>query len=638
MCGISGMIHKDRSKPIDAALLERINHKLHHRGPDDSNLKIWDNIGFGHKRLWIIDQDGGQQPMETADGQLAIIFNGEIYNYIELRSELIQAGYKPKTFSDTEVLLLMYQKHGLDMFQYLNGMFAFAIYDRRKGQVLLARDRFGEKPLYFYEDGQCFLFASEIKALLEHPNVKAEVHPRALHDYLTFQYCLNGRTLFKNIKRVLPAHYMLFNQEGRVLDTQEYWHMSFLEEHDRPESYFVDEVRFLLEDAVKIRLRSDVPLGSYVSGGMDSSTVASIASKLLGKGVPSFTGYFEEDPKFSELAFAQQVAEQNGSPHFTTTPTATDFAQTFEKLVYYMDEPAAGPGIFPQFMVSKLARSKVKVVLGGQGGDEIFGGYARYLMMYLEASIKGSIYGNQDPKSHLVSMQNIIPNLAMLQQYVPLLKRFWSNGVFESVEQRYYALVSRISDLEALFTPEIMATRDEARIFTDFKHQFNDVLRKVPEQRGTALLNRMTSYDIRTMLQSLLHVEDRVSMANSLEARLPFLDHRLVEVMFRTPARYKFDGGKSKALLIKATQNLLPKAVLDRSDKMGFPVPFVEWAKGPLNGYVRDILLSQRARERGIYRSQNIEKQIDEGQSFGREVWGLLNLEMWFRTFVDANP
>jgi asparagine synthase (glutamine-hydrolysing) len=613
-----------------------MNQKLHHRGPDDSNLKVWDNIGLGHKRLWIIDEDGGRQPMESANGDLAIVYNGEIYNYIELRSQLIQAGYKPKTFSDTEVLLLMYEKYGRDMFQYLNGMFAFAILDRRKDQILLARDRFGEKPLYYYQDGQCFLFASEIKALLEHPRVQAEVNPRALHDYFTFQYCLNGRTLFKNIHRVLPAHYVLLNGEGTVLEDEEYWHMSFVEEHEKSESFFVDEARFLIEDAVKIRLRSDVPLGAYVSGGLDSSTVASMASKLMGKGVPAFTGYFGEDPKFSELQYAKIVATQNKSVHHTYCPTAQEFADSFQDLVYYMDEPAAGPGIFPQYMVSKLARKHVKVVLGGQGGDEIFGGYARYLMMYLEASIKGSIYGNQDPKSHVVLMDNIIPNLGMLQQYVPLLKRFWSKGLFDSVEERYYALISRILDLNQLLTPEVMAMRDEERIFSDFKNQFNDVLRKLPK-RGTALLNRMLSYDIRTSLQSLLHVEDRVSMANSLESRLPFLDHRLVELMFRTPATYKFNGGKSKALLLNAVQHLLPGQVLNRKDKMGFPTPFVEWARGPLNDFVRDILLSKKARERGIYRSAQIEQMIDQSESFGREVWGLLNLEMWYQTFVDQS-
>lgn len=627
-------MYRDRSRTIDQSILDTMTDVMRHRGPDDRGTQIWDNVAFGHRRLSIIDLDGGHQPMSNANGTIWVTFNGEIYNYIELRSDLIQRGCHLRTYSDTEVLINLYACYGLDMFQLMNGMFAFALYDIPNKRILLARDRFGEKPLYYYQDSTQFLFASEIKSILQVPGLSAAVDQPAVQEYLTFQYCLADRTLFKDIHKVKPSNYLLMDNQGQILEGGEYWSLGFEEDHSRSEEYYIDELRFLLDDAVKIRLRSDVPVGTYLSGGVDSSVVATIAAKLMGHGLPAFTGYFSEGERFSELRYAEAVAKNNGSPHYAICPSSADFADNINKIIYHMDEPAAGPGVFPQLMVSGLASQHLKVVLGGQGGDEIFGGYARYLIMYLEQSIKGSIFETQDVHHHIVTLGEVLPNLSMLQQYTPLLKQFWSQGLFEPVERRYYSLIGRIHSLDEYFQPDFLSARNEAAIYSAFEQQFNEILPRV-STHGSALLNRMTAYDLKTMLQSLLQVEDRMSMAVSLESRLPFLDHRIAELMFRTPPLFKYRDGKSKALLLEATKMLLPEAVLKRKDKMGFPVPFGEWMKGPLIEFASDILLGQAARQRGIYQTEGIKRLLKNEQSFGRALWGVLCLELWFQIFVD---
>jgi asparagine synthase (glutamine-hydrolysing) len=634
MCGITGLVMRDRAARVDLPVLERMTEIVRHRGPDDGGVQTWGNVGFGHRRLAIVDLESGQQPMSTADGSLWVTFNGELYNYVELRGELTQRGCRLRTYSDTEVLLHLYACYGLKMFEHMNGMFAFALYDRPQRRIVLARDRLGEKPLYYYRDAGRLAFASEIKALTAVPGFRVTPDTAAIHEYLTFQYCLGDRTFFEGVRKLPPASYAVLDDAGDVLEQATYWSVDFREDHSRGEDYWVDELRFLLEDSVKTRLRSDVPVGAYVSGGVDSGVVASLAAKLFGHGVPMFTGYFAE-PGFSELPHAEALARATNSPHRAVCPSPSDFAEQFQRLIYHLDEPTAGPGAFPQLMVAALASQHVKVVLGGQGGDEIFGGYARYLLMYLEESLKGSIFQSQDPSRHIVTLDRVLPNLAMLQQYVPLLKDFWSHGLFEPVERRYYSLVTRMTDLAACFSPDFLAERDDGAIYDGFERQFNDILRRVPDGRS-ALFNRMTAYDLRTMLQSLLHVEDRMSMAASLESRLPLLDHRIIDLMFRVPPVFKYRDGKAKAILLKTAQSLLPQSILDRRDKMGFPVPFVEWARGPLRGFVSDVLLSKAARERGIYRTDGIAELVESGRPYGRELWGLLCLEMWFQTFADG--
>ncbi|MGQ0535906.1 MAG: asparagine synthase (glutamine-hydrolyzing) [Methanobacteriota archaeon] len=634
MCGITGIVLKDRSAAVDVAALDRMTDILAHRGPDGRGTERWGNVAFGHRRLAIIDLDTGDQPMATPDGSLWVTFNGEISNFLELRSELIQDGYRFRTTSDTEVLLHLYHRDGVKMLERLNGMFAFAIYDRANDRLLLARDRFGEKPLYLYEDDGRLLFASEIKGLLAAPGVRAEPDWQGVHEYLTFQFCLGDRTMFRGIRKLRPAHYLVLDGAGRAVESGPYWTLHFEEDHTRNEEYWTNELRFLLEDSVRIRLRSDVPVGAYLSGGIDSSTVATLGSKLLGKGLPSFTGYFAEGEKYNELGFAKMVATANRSPHHVICPTSDDFAHVFRRLIYHMDEPAAGPGSFPQMLVSGLARKHVKVVLGGQGGDEIFAGYARYLAVYLEQSIHGSIFGTQDPAKHIVTMDRVLPNLAMLRDYVPLLREFWAAGLFAPIPERYYRLVNRAHHLDKYLAPRFLATRDEGLLFSAFTEEFDRILREVPSGRSS-LINRMTSFDLRTSLASLLQVEDRMSMAVSLESRLPFLDHRIVELAFRMPPELKFKGGRSKAIVLDAAKPFLPKEIVERRDKKGFPVPVVEWLRGPLKAFAESILLGDAARHRGIYDVDGIRNLFAREDLFSRELWGLLCLEVWFQTFID---
>jgi asparagine synthase (glutamine-hydrolysing) len=628
MCGIAGIVLKDRHAAVDPAVLDRMTDVLVHRGPDDRGTTIAGNVGLGNRRLSIIDIEGGHQPLSTSDGELWITFNGELYNYVELREDLVARGYRLRTQSDTEVVLNLYACYGLEMFGRMNGMFAFAIHDCRAGRVLLARDRFGEKPLYVYEDGERLLFASEIKAFLE-AGVKAEPDPEALHEYLTFQYCLGERTLFHGVRKLRPASYLLLDDTGRELDRREYWSLAFEEDHERAEDEFVEELRSLIEDAIRIRLRSDVPVGTYLSGGFDSSVVSSVAATLMGGGLPAFTGWFAEGRGYDEREYAAAVAAQTGGEHHLVECTAEDFAGSLRDMIWHLDEPAAGPGVFPQLVVSRAARERVTVVLGGQGGDELFGGYARYLMLYLEESIKGSIFGTQDPARHIVTLDRVLPHLAVLRQYVPALERFWSQGLFEPVDRRYFSLVARSAHLEDVLEPAFLGSRDPERLYGAFAAQFDELPATSP------LFNRMTAYDARTMLQSLLHVEDRMSMAVSLESRLPYLDHRIAELMFRMPAAYKYRDGEGKAALRAAAGSLVPAVVRERTDKMGFPVPFVEWARGELRGLVSETLLGEAAKRRGIYRPEGVERLIDGEQPFGRELWGLLCLETWFQTFID---
>lgn len=635
MCGICGLLYKDRSQEVESRTLENMTAVLAHRGPDESCSKHWGHIAFGHQRLSIIDQEGGHQPMSDAEGKIWVTYNGEIYNYVELRSELIRRGFRFRTYSDTEVLIYLYKCYGMNMFSHINGMFSFGLYDITADRVLLARDRTGEKPMYYLDCAGYFAFASEIKSLLRVPGFKPEPDYDGIQEYLTFQYCLNSKTLFRNVHKLKPAHYLLLDGEGSVMQSGPYWTLEFNEDHTRNEEYYINELRFLLEDAVKIRLRGDVPVGTYLSGGLDSSLVASVSAKLMGGGLPAFSGYFAEDGKYSELPYASEVARFNGSEHFTVCPTAEDFRSNIHRIIYQMDEPAAGPGAFAQFMVSELASKHVKVVLGGQGGDEVFGGYARYLIMYLEECIKGSIFQTQDRKSHVVTMDGILPNLAMLKNYTPMLKRFWSDGLFEPEERRYFDLVKRIDEIERYFSSDFLSGRDEGRIFGAFRELFNEILTRITAP-GSSLFNRMTAFDLKTMLQSLLHVEDRMSMAFSIESRLPLLDHRLIELVFRMPPLFKYRDGESKAILKAAARTIVPPVVLERKDKMGFPVPFVEWSNGPLREMVGDILLGNAAKSRGIYKLDGLERLIAKEMAFGRELWGLLCLELWFQTYMDS--
>lgn len=624
MCGISGILNWDGQRQIACGELQGMMDLLAHRGPDDQGTFTGSGIGLGHRRLSIIDLGTGQQPMHSRDGRLCIIYNGEVYNYLELRRNLIQKGYQFATSSDTEVILYLYDCFGPDCVQQLNGMFAFAIWDQSKQTLFAARDRFGIKPFYYWTASDRFVFASEVKAFRALRGFDARPDPAGLSDYLHFQFCLGEKTLFQGVKKLEPGHYLLADTQGGVRISR-YWDVDYSIDTTHTEAYFIDRLLFLLGDSVRLNLRSDVPVGAHLSGGLDSSTVVCLAAQAGIGEIKTFTGGFKEGPAYDETSYARMVAEHAGATYHDTFPGVADFLSSIEKIIYFLDEPVAGPGVFPQYFVSKLAREHVKVVLGGQGGDEIFGGYARYLIAYLEECLRGAIDETFDKGEFVVTFESILPSLSSLKQYKPLLKHFWKDGVFEPADRRYFRLVTRGSTAQLFCNREVLAGGDP---FESFSQIFN--------RPGLgSLFNKMTNFDLRTLLPALLQVEDRTSMAVSLESRVPLLDHRIAELMASVPATIKFKDGRLKHLFLKVIQNLLPEPVLQRKDKMGFPVPLNEWSRNGLRDYFHDILLSQSARESSFYDVNQIKTALEQEQPFGRQVWGLLCLELWRRGLTN---
>ncbi|MGE5605675.1 MAG: asparagine synthase (glutamine-hydrolyzing) [Bacteroidota bacterium] len=620
MCGICGRLNFDSSNNVDPIELNRMADRLAHRGPDDQGFFFDGHIGLGHRRLSIIDLDNGKQPMISTDNNFVIVYNGEIYNYLELRQELLIKGYKFSSYSDTEVLLNMYIEYGEECLSRLNGMFAFVIYDKPKALLFGARDRLGIKPFYYYWDSEKFIFGSEIKAILAAEIKKIDVNFDAVQDYLALQYTLGEKTFYQGVKSLQPGNYFLVKEKKVII--QKYWDLNYEIDSYHTEDYFIDRILMLLEDSVRLRLRSDVPLGTHLSGGLDSSTVATITAHLLHGRVRTFTGAFSEGRDFDETEYARLVSQRENTEYFETRPTCEDFVKTFDDIMYYMDEPQAGPGVFPQYFVSKLASENVKVVLGGQGGDEIFGGYIRYLIAYLEQCIKGAIYENNEEGRFVVDINSIIVNLPYIRNYEPLLKKFWSSGLFEPMSHRYFALIQRMDDLNGLINQEIYDPK--RKVFAEFLEIF--------ESSNTAsYFNKMTHFDIKTFLPSILHVEDRTSMAHSLESRLPMLDYRIVELVAGIPPTMKFKAGEPKYIFKRAVQNILPKEILERKDKKGFPVPLNLWYENGLNDYIQGLLCDGELIKRGIINQRNLNKALRVEQKFGRQLWGLLCLEVFFR-------
>lgn len=630
MCGICGIVGSQATIPENHHAVSRMMSILSHRGPDDQRIASGENFVFGHRRLAIIDIEHGTQPMASSDGKITLAYNGEIYNYLDLRQELIKKGMKFRTFSDTEVLLRAYEYYGIDCLYKFNGMFAFALYDERRHMFFAARDHFGIKPFYYVvlDDGS-IIFASEIKALLSHPQIKSQLNQSALNEYFTFQFCLGENTLFAGIKSLQPAHFLIQIQKNPKVKIQCYWNISYEIDNHHTSEYFSDTLLLLLQDSVRGQLRSDVPLGAYLSGGLDSSSVVTLAQSQYGDNFKCFTGRFEEGLEYDESRFARIVAEERNCEYFEVVPTAENFIHLMPKLIYYMDEPAAGPGLFPQYMVSKLAKEQVSVVLGGQGGDEILGGYARYLVAYLEQCLKGSIFETQEEGRHIVTLESIIPNLPLLKQYVPLLEKFWRKGLFENMDLRYFRLIDRSRDLKYILNADVWELSNRDELFQRFQKIFNN-----PETKS--YLNKMTYFDQQTLLPALLQVEDRVSMAVSLESRVPFLDYRIAELAARMPPTMKFKGGQTKYILKQAMGALLPEAILNRKDKMGFPVPLREWWSGELKEFVLDILLSDTCLKRGFYNRKGLEYLLKNEGQFDRQIWGALCLELWNRIYFDG--
>jgi len=628
MCGIAGIFGPGLSDSA-AGKIRGMLKEMAHRGPDDEGT-WFDPKGacaLGHKRLSIIDPEGGHQPLSNEDDSIWITFNGCIYNYQDIKRELAQKGRRFRTHSDTEVIVHAYEEWGERCVERFNGMWAFAIWDGRKQRLFASRDRLGIKPFYYVWDGESFTFASEIKALLAAGAVRAETDSDGLRQYLAFQFCLEETTLFKGVRKLPPGHSLVLRPR-RAPKLSRYWDLSFEIDESHDATYFVDRLRWLLEDAVRLRLRADVPLGTHLSGGLDSSTVVGLARLLLGDApIKTFTGAFRDGDAFDETHYARLASKSAGTEYLETYLAPDDFARSIEKIIWHMDEPAAGPGVFPQYWVSKLASEHVKVVLGGQGGDELFIGYARYLVAYLEECLKGAIEDNAHRARYVATLETIVPSLPMLEKYVPMLKTFLQEGLFEEPARRYFRLMDRFADCRSLLHPDFKV---------DTEHTFED-FRGVFESHGaTAMVNHMQVFDLKTHLPSLLHVEDRTSMAWGLESRVPLLDHRLVELVASVPPVVKFKNGLTKHLFREAIRNLVPLEIYNRRDKMGFPVPLSQWMKGELRAFASDALLTDQSRKRGLFDPTALERAIQSEQPFGRAIWGALCLELWHRQFIDG--
>lgn len=625
MCGIAGIGHLSSFEVPDLTRkLHAMNSLQKHRGPDGEGT--WRHpsgaVGFAHVRLSIIDLTAGDQPMADRAGNW-IVFNGEIYNYLELREELSEETFV--TTSDTEVILAAYRRWGESCLDRLRGMFAFAIWDENHQRLFCARDHFGIKPFYFTVQREVLYFASEIKALL--PFVpRIATCTEALKDYLVFQLCLKDKTLFKDITELQPGHKLIVANGS--LRMERYWEVYYQLDFDHTPKYFQEELRRRFDDSVRVHLRSDVPIGAYLSGGADSSIVAASAASYYNKSdFKAFHGKFAMGALYDESAYAEAVADSYGMQLYQIDITSQDFVNSIRKVIYHLDHPVAGPGSFPQYHVSKLASQHRKVVLGGQGGDEIFGGYVRYLVAYFEQCIKGAINGTLQNGNFIVTYESIIPNLVALQNYKPMLSGFWREGLFEELDQRYYHLINRSQDLSREIRWKELGNYNP---FETFQSIFNG--RNVGKE---SYFDKMTHFDFKTLLPALLQVEDRMSMAHGLESRVPILDRSIVEFAATMPSNIKFKDGTLKKILIDAMGDALPKVILDRKNKMGFPVPLGEWIHGELGDFIRDVFHSRAARERPYFNSEAIIEGLSAESKFGRKIWGLLSLELWHQEFHD---
>ncbi|MGE3807429.1 MAG: asparagine synthase (glutamine-hydrolyzing) [Gemmataceae bacterium] len=625
MCGLAGAFHLRKQGIRDLETQLRVmNELLQHRGPDGAGQ--WQHhggfVGVAHRRLSIIDIAAGAQPMTDGSGNW-VVFNGEIYNYLELRDEIGVDRFA--TNSDTETILHAYRKWGENCVDRFRGMFAFALWDEQQQKLFCARDRFGIKPFYYTRIGDVVYFASEVKALLPFvPRIETDLD--GLRDYLTLQLCLQGKTLFKGVQELLPGH-VLTATHG-TLQTRRYWQVYYHLDWDHTEKYFEERLSELLTDSVAFHKRSDVPIGGYISGGLDSSIVACLATHDQSGQFEGFTGKFDVSDKYDESPYAREVARFRQFPLHEINITFRDFIDNIEKVIYHLDYPVAGPGSFPQFMVSRLAKTRRKVVLGGQGGDEIFGGYVRYLIAYFEQCIKAAIDGTMHNGNFVVTYESIIPNLVTLRQYKPMLQEFWRDGLFDNIDRRYFRLINRAPSLGSEVNWDVFDKKYD--VFDTFRQVF------LADNVGKeSYFDSMTHFDFKTLLPALLQVEDRVSMAHGVESRVPFLDHPLVEFAATMPANVKFNNGAMKHVLRNATRSHLPPAILQRKDKMGFPVPLTEWIRKEAREFVNDILSTKKALTRDVIDNRQVAAQLASEAQFSRKVWGLLSLEIWQQQFHD---
>jgi asparagine synthase (glutamine-hydrolysing) len=611
-------------------MLERMRDLLTHRGPDDAGLFIDGRVGLGHRRLSIVDVASGHQPMTNEDGTLHIVFNGEIYNHADFRESLESRGHRYETHCDTETILHLYEEHGQNCVEHLRGMFAFAIWDQQKRELFVARDRLGVKPLYYAQtsDGS-FYFASEIKALLETGEVRAELNYKALPDYLANHATSGEETLFAGIKRLLPGHTLLWC-DG-VIRISKYWDVSFARTYDekRTDSDYVAEWSELFRESVRLRLMADVPLGMFLSGGIDSSAIAAVMSGMVDEPIKTFSVAFQER-EANELEYARLVARTFKTNHHEVIVSPQNFFEALPKLVWHEDEPLAHPSSVALFFVSQLAAQHVKVVLTGEGSDELLAGYGRYRKTLLNLSL-GQRYQALLPRDIRNAVKDRIAALPSGSRLSQKLRRtfFALNSDVESIYFDNFAVFSRAMQ-KNLFTPQ-------AREQIGAIDPYAGMLDAFSKTDATSTLDRLLYADTKTYLHELLMKQDQMSMAASIESRVPFLDHKLVEFSARLPERLKLRGATTKYILRESMKGLLPAEILSRS-KMGFPVPVGSWFRGEYASIVDEYLLSERALDRGIFDPifvRTLVARHQAGENHAERLWALVNFEMWQRQFFD---
>jgi asparagine synthase (glutamine-hydrolysing) len=625
MCGIAGIVQRTRDDVVDEARLKRMRDSLRHRGPDGQGLRIDGPVGLAHRRLAIVDVASGHQPMANEDGSIWIVFNGEIYNHAALRPGLEARGHRYRTRSDTETILHLYEEEGERCVEGLQGMFAFAIWDSGRQRLLLARDRLGIKPLYYALTDRELLFASEIKALLA-AGWPARLDEAVVPEYLAARFVSGEQTLFQGVKPLPPATTLSWSpgQEPRV---RRYWRLPAAGEDGGPGlAERADEVRHRLTAAVRSHLMSDVPLGLFLSGGIDSSGLLALMAPMVKEPVRTFAVGFSER-EANELAYARLAARAAGAEHREVVVSPGEFFESLPGLIWHEDEPIAFPSSVPLYFVSRLAQDHVKVVLTGEGADELFLGYNRYRVTAWNERL-GRLYWAAAPAGLRSRVRHVARHLPSG------LRRYAARSFFGLEPGPRGVFYENFSVFPEALRQGVLA--DRALDATRDAH--GPSLRCYEGAEGAAL-DRMSRADLQTYLVRLLMKQDRMSMAASIESRVPFLDHELVEHVVAMPARFKLRGWRTKAVLRTALQGLVPPAILGRR-KMGFPVPVGAWLRGPFWPLVEEFLLGPRALARRLFDPAAVRRLAEEhrrGQAaHGDRLWLLLNLEIWQRVFVDG--
>jgi asparagine synthase (glutamine-hydrolysing) len=626
MCGISGIYNIKSRQPVSNRLLKAMTDTLVHRGPDDEGFYVSGTLGLGHRRLSIIDLEGGHQPLANEDETVWVVFNGEIYNFTELHGDLVKKGHTFKTKSDTEVIVHLYEEEGEKCFQKLRGMFAIAIWDGRSRKLVLARDRVGKKPLFYFYDGSRIAFASEMKAILKVPGVPREIDPEAVSDYFSFLYIPAPKSIFKHILKVLPGHYIVASENG-IRDI-EYWDISFGQTLSFTENEWSERLLDAYREAVRLRLISDVPLGAFLSGGVDSSSVVALMAELINDPVTTCAIGFEEK-EFNELVYARETAARFGTNHHEQI-VLPDAAGILEKLVWHYDEPFADSSAIPTYYVSKAAREHVTVALSGDGGDENFAGYRRY-------------YFDQRENMARALLPEFIRNpvFATLARLYP--KADWAPRIFRG--KATFENLAR-SPIEAYFrSVSALKTELKAQILhEDLQRDLDgydplDLFRYYYERAQTDdPLSRIQYVDIKTYLPDDILVKvDRASMANSLEVRAPILDHKLMELAATMPSSVKLRGMNGKYIFKKAVGKVLPQSVLQRK-KMGFAVPLAQWFRNELKDFAHGVIFTSRGDT--LLNGTSAKHVWQEHQSGLRnrstELWTILMFRLWERQFLTG--